>query len=96
MRVLVVVILLSLIQGCAPVAEDKPKSNKTIEQVQEAYTNEWMAIPGVEGTGIGLSEGEPCIKVFSSVKPEVLHRRIPSTVEGFPVIIEETGGFGAL
>ena len=69
---------------------------RTIEQVQEAYTDEWMAIDGVEGTGIGLFEDEPCIKVFSSRPAEELKDKIPSVVEGYPVIIEETGTFRAL
>jgi len=68
---------------------------KTIEQVQEAYTNQWMEVPGVQGTGIGLFEGKPCIKIFSSKKAEELRGKIPSDVEGYPVIIEVTGTFQA-
>lgn len=71
-------------------------SQKTIEQVQEEYTDEWMAIDGVEGTAIGLYEGKPCIKIFSSVPATQLKNKIPSSVEGHPVIIEETGSFRAL
>lgn len=69
---------------------------RTIEQVQDAYTDEWMAIPGVEGTGIGLCGGKPCIKVYSSRTAEELQGKIPPTVEGYPVTIEETGTFRAL
>ena len=69
---------------------------RTIEQVQEEHTDDWMAIPGVEGTAIGLFEGKPCIKIFSSRKPQEVRDKIPSTVEGYPVIIEETGAFRAL
>ncbi len=69
---------------------------RTIEQVQEEHTDEWMAISGVEGTAIGLFEGKPCIKIFSSRKPQEIRAKIPSTVEGYPVIIEETGAFRAL
>jgi hypothetical protein len=69
---------------------------KSIKQVQEAHTDEWMALPGVEGTAIGLFKGKPCIKVFASVKAQELRARIPATVEGYPVIIEETGVFRAL
>ena len=71
-------------------------AERTMEQVQEAHTDEWMAIPGVEGTAIGLYEGKPCIKVFSSVKAQKLRSKIPSSVEGYPVVIEETGTFRAL
>jgi hypothetical protein len=69
---------------------------RTIEQVQEAYTDEWMAIPGVEGIAIGMSQGKPCIKIFSSRKAEELQDKIPSEIEDYPVIIEETGVFRAL
>ncbi len=69
---------------------------RTIEQVQEEHTDDWMAIPGVEGTAIGLFEGKPCIKIFTSSKPQEIRDKIPSTVEGYPVIIEETGAFRAL
>jgi len=69
---------------------------RTIEQVQEEHTDGWMAIPGVEGTAIGLFEGKPCIKVFTSSKSQQLRANIPSTIEGYPVIIEETGEFRAL
>lgn len=70
--------------------------DKTIEQVLKERTDEWMAIPGVEGTAIGLSENKPCIRILSSVRPQQLRGKIPSTVEDYPVIIEETGEFRAL
>jgi len=69
---------------------------KTIEQVRKEYTDNWISIPGVEGTAIGLFENKPCIKIFSSKKAKDLRGVIPSTVEGYPVIIEETGNFRAL
>jgi len=71
-------------------------TERTIEQVQEEYTDEWMAIPGVEGTAIGLYQGKPCIRIFTSSKPQQLRDKIPLTVGGYPVIIEETGAFRAL
>ena len=69
---------------------------RSIEQVQEEHTDAWMSILGVEGTAIGLFEGKPCIKIFTSSKPEHIRNKIPSTVEGYSVIIEETGAFRAL
>ncbi len=69
---------------------------RTIEQVLKDKTAEWMAIPGVEGTAIGMFEGKLCIKVFTSTDPQELQSKIPSTVENYPVIIEETGTFRAL
>jgi len=71
-------------------------TKRAIVQVLKEYTDGWMAIAGVEGTAIGLLDGEHCIKVFASVRAQELRTRIPSSVEGYPVIIEETGGFRAL
>ena len=69
---------------------------KSIEQVLKENTDAWMAIDGVEGTAIGLYKGKPCIKIFASVKAQELRGKIPSVVEGYPVIIEQTGVFRAL
>ena len=69
---------------------------RTIEQVLKDHTDQWMAIPGVEGTAIGLFEGKHCIKIFASSKMQNMQDKIPSTTEGYPVIIEETGEFRAL
>ena len=71
-------------------------TSKTIEQVQKEHTPNWMAIDGVEGTAIGLFEDKPCIKIFSSIKVEQLRDKIPATIEGYAVIIEEAGTFHAL
>lgn len=82
--------------GPSDLEKGQSMPERTIEQVQEEHTDEWMAISGVEGTAIGLSEGKPCIKVFTSKKPQQIRDKIPSTVEGYTVIVEETGAFHAL
>ena len=78
------------------IEKGKSVPGKTIEQVLNEKTDEWMAIPGVEGTAIGMFEGKLCIKVFTSRDPQELQSKIPLTVENHPVIIEETGTFRAL
>jgi len=82
--------------GVGDLEQGEHMPGKTIRQVQEEHTPDWMAIPGVEGTAIGLSEGKPCIKILASVKPEKLRSEIPSSVEGYPVVVEETGIFRLL
>ena len=84
--------------GAAVVFSEKGQSmsERTIEQVLKDHSDQWMAIPGVEGTAIGLFEDKPCIKIFASSKIQNMQDKIPSTVEGYPVIIEETGEFRAL
>ncbi len=69
---------------------------KSIEEVLEEHTLELMSIEGVVGTAEGLSNGKPCIKVYVIKKTRQLTQRIPTTLEGYPVVIEETGEFRAL
>ncbi len=66
---------------------------RSIEEVQEAFTREWMDLPGVVGTAIGLCEDQPCIKVFVTGPIRELEERIPNEVEGHRVMLEQTGRF---
>lgn len=69
---------------------------KSIEEVLEEHTLELMSIEGVVGTAQGLCKAKPCIKVYVIKKTRQLTQRIPTTLEGYPVVIEETGEFQAL
>ncbi len=66
-------------------------ASKTIEEVLNENTRELMSIPGVVGTAQGLCSGKPCIKVYVVKKTPDLDKKIPKSIEGFPVSIEETG-----
>ncbi len=62
--------------------------------VQERHTDRLMAIPGVVGTGVGLTEaGEPVIKVFTA---RAGVPGLPERLDGLPVAVEVTGMFVAL
>jgi hypothetical protein len=65
----------------------------TIEEVQERHTPEWMELPGVVGTGIGLCDDEPCIRVFLAAPSPEAEEAIPEEVEGYPVEVVVTGAF---
>lgn len=71
-------------------------SSGKIREVLERHTDELMAVPGVVGIAEGLSQGRPCIKVFVVDRNSKLLRRIPETIEGFLLQIEESGEFRAL
>lgn len=77
-------------------AEEKKMAAKTIQEVLEEHTDEWMAAPGVVGTAIGEFEGKPCIKILAVKKTDELTKQIPSEVDGFQVVIQETGEIRAL
>ena len=69
----------------------KVKRKMTITEVLEKYTDEWMKIPGVNGTGQGEHEGKPAVIVFVETKTATIEEKIPKTIEGFTVVIEEIG-----
>ena len=80
----------------ASAGEGEEMPARTIEDVLKEHTNELMSISGVVGTGQGLCDGEPCIKVFVIKKTTELLKKIPHNLEGYPVKVEETGPIRAL
>lgn len=69
----------------------KDTGMQTIEQVLEENTPRLMFIPGVVGTAIGECNDKPCIKVLVNAFTEELDLKIPKSIEGFTVEIEEVG-----
>lgn len=70
-------------------------SEKSIEQVLEERTEEWMALPGVVGTALGQRRGRPCIRILVIERTPEIDRRLPSDAEGYPVEVITTGRFDA-
>ena len=68
-----------------------PVLGQTIAEAQEELTESLISLAGVQGTGIGEYEGRPCINVMVVRKTQDLLDRIPTTYEGFPVVVIETG-----
>ncbi len=71
-------------------------ADKAIETVLQEHTKQLLALPGVVGTAIGRCDGKPCIKVLVVKQTAEVRSRIPLTLEGFPVVLEETGEIRAL
>ncbi len=69
---------------------------KRVQAVLKDHTDSLMSLPGVVGTGQGLCEGKPCIKVFVAKKTPELLSQIPSSLEGYTVAVQETGEIRAL
>ena len=94
-------LLAGLLAGCAAraVPNDQRKDqmgSPAIEEVLNKHTDEWLTIPGVVGAAIGEFSGRPCIQILVASKTRELSARLPSRVEGYPVVIKETGEFRAL
>ena len=64
---------------------------RSIDEVLAAHTDSLMALPGIVGTAVGLCDGQRCIKVLLADGNPDTKRRIPSRLEGYPVVVEVTG-----
>ena len=71
-------------------------TKKRIDIVFRENSDYLISIPGVVGTAQGGSDSEPCIKVFVVKKTPELEQKIPQVIEGFKVVLEETGVIRAL
>jgi hypothetical protein len=90
----VVVALATIGVACSSRAGQKGDSTsmrRPIEAVQGSHTDSLMRIPGVVGTGIGLCDGTPCIKVLVVRATPELRRAIPDSLEGYRVVLDESG-----
>lgn len=88
-----------LLIGCKSAVEDNQQNkkknmqqNRPIEQVMKDHSDEIMAVPGVQGFYMGeLDSTKLCITVMVDKKTEENQKKIPKEIEGYPVVIEETG-----
>jgi hypothetical protein len=88
------------VAACRPHApEGKARSmpDRPIVDVLASHTPGLMAMPGVVGTYQGAgTDGAPAIVVMLARSDAGLERRIPRTLEGWPVVIEVTGELRAM
>ena len=73
--------------------QQEPMTRRDINTVLKNHDKELLAIPGVVGVYVGLlpDDKTPCLKVLVIKGTEDLKRRIPKSIEGYPVLIEESG-----
>lgn len=67
--------------------------SRDINAVLRAHENKLMAIAGVVGVYVGLMDDgkTPCLKIMVVKKTKDLEQQIPKLLEGYPIVIEETG-----
>lgn len=63
----------------------------TIETVLAHHTDSLMALPGVVGVAQGESAGKPAIRVLVVRRTPDLDARLPRSLDGFPVVVVESG-----
>jgi hypothetical protein len=68
-----------------------------IAEVLARHTPELMALPGVMGTYEGRGpDGAPRIVVLVERRSAELEQRVPRRLEGWPVVLEESGPVRAM
>jgi hypothetical protein len=67
-----------------------------IREVLKKNTDRLLAIPGVVGTAIGEAHGTPCILVLVKQKDPAIEKQIPAELDGYPVVVQETGALRPL
>ena len=92
---IIVIIFLAAITACESprnTEEEQSRSVRSIYDVQNEFSEVVMSLPGVVGTAIGLTEtGQEAILVFLAEDIAETRKKIPESVEGYPVIIQVTG-----
>jgi hypothetical protein len=74
------------------VAEEEVASRRPIEEVLAEHAPRLLALQGVVGVYEGETDaGDPCLRVMVDAVTPDLRRAIPSTLEGYPVELHETG-----
>ena len=93
--VLLLVLVFVLVGSNRPIfAQNKsPVPKRDINAVLAAHDKELLAIPGVVGVYAGTLDDRrtPCLKVMLAQKNRETERKIPSVIEGYPVVTEVTG-----
>jgi hypothetical protein len=70
-------------------------SLKPISEVLANHASAWMSIPGVTGTGEGQKDGKPAVLIFVDSMTDSLKTQLPVNVEGYPVVVKESGNVKA-
>lgn len=63
----------------------------SISDVLKRHTDSLMAIPGVVGVGQGEANGAPTVYVMVISLTDSLRAALPDSIEGYAVVVRETG-----
>jgi hypothetical protein len=92
--ILVLIACSTTIQGQVNQAgQQESMVRKDINTVLRDHDKELLTIPGVVGVYVSLlpDDTTPCLKVMVVKETEDLRKKIPKSIDGYPVLIEESG-----
>jgi hypothetical protein len=85
--------------GSQPVQPDEKTAavmpSNTVEQVIARNSDSIMALADVVGISESLCDDQPCIKVLLAAENADTIARLPTQLEGIPVVVEVSGPFFA-
>jgi len=90
-----------LVAGCGGASDSgtgrarKTVKTSPITDVLAARTPELLRIPGVIGTGEGTEGGERVIVLFVNRRTAELDAKLPHELDGYAVVVRETGDITA-
>src|SRR5262245_12137410 len=75
-----------------------PSPKRDINAVLAAHDKELLALPDVVGVYVGTLEDRRtlCLRVMLTRKNPETERKIPRTIEGYPLVMEVTGEVRAI
>ena len=79
--------------SCKDSNSNSSVTTRDINAVLRDHDKKLMAIPGIVGIYVGLlPDGKTaCLKVMAATNTAQIQRSVPKKLEGYPVVIEETG-----
>lgn len=69
---------------------------RSVQAILEESTPKLMQIEGVIGTALGSRDEKPVIVVLVAALTPELKAQLPTSIEGYPTAIQETGEIRAL
>jgi len=68
-------------------------THRDINAVLRDHDENLLAVPGVVGVFVGLlaDDATPCLKVMVVKETKDLKKKVPQSLEGYPVLLEESG-----
>jgi hypothetical protein len=79
-----------------PIGEPSPADEAKAKTAMRRHEDQLLSIEGIVGSGIGREAGKAVINIYVVKKTKSLQEMIPSTMDGIPVRIIESGEFKAL
>jgi hypothetical protein len=94
----IVIIIIGALLACVKRKDTNTlnERNRSVEQVFDIHRDSLLSIPGVVGAGIAKLDDKPCIMIMVRQKGQYAEGQLPKELDGYKVIIHETGDLKAL